>query len=92
MALIPGLEYDIFIRYRHNDNLDGTSAGSGQGWVTDFVQNLEKELRSTLKDSLTIYFDLKYDQRAFFRVRGYQTHGLEYLSVHSSFDPLRDHP
>jgi hypothetical protein len=49
MATVPGFEYDIFISYRHNDNLDG--------WVTDFVQNLEKELRSTLKDSLTIYFD-----------------------------------
>jgi adenylate cyclase len=48
-SLVPGFEYDIFISYRHNDNLDG--------WVTDFVQNLEKELRSTLKDSLSIYFD-----------------------------------
>ncbi len=48
-SLLPGLEYDIFISYRHNDNLDG--------WVTDFVQNLEKELRSTLKDTVTIYFD-----------------------------------
>lgn len=48
-SVIQGNEYDIFISYRHNDNLDG--------WVTDFVQNLEKELRSTLKDSLTIYFD-----------------------------------
>ena len=48
-SLIQGYEYDIFISYRHNDNLDG--------WVTDFVQNLEKELRSTLKDTLTIYFD-----------------------------------
>ncbi len=49
MAVLPGFEYDIFISYRHNDNLDG--------WVTDFVQNLEKELRSTLKDSVTTYFD-----------------------------------
>ena len=48
-SLTPGYEYDIFISYRHNDNLDS--------WVTDFVQALEKELRSTLKDSLTIYFD-----------------------------------
>jgi TolB-like protein len=48
-SLIPGYEYDIFISYRHNDNLDG--------WVTDFVQNLEKELRSTIKEPLTIYFD-----------------------------------
>ena len=48
-SLTPGYEYDIFISYRHNDNLDS--------WVTDFVQALENELRSTLKDSLTIYFD-----------------------------------
>jgi TolB-like protein/Flp pilus assembly protein TadD len=49
MSVVPGFEYDIFISYRHNDNLDG--------WVTDFVRDLDRELRSTLKDSLTIYFD-----------------------------------
>ncbi len=48
-SLVSGYEYDIFISYRHNDNLDG--------WVSDFVQNLDKELQSTLKDALTIYFD-----------------------------------
>ena len=48
-SLIPGYEYDIFISYRHNDNLDG--------WVSDFVLNLEKELKGTLKDSVSIYFD-----------------------------------
>ena len=48
-SLLPGFEYDIFISYRHNDNLDG--------WVTAFVDSLEKELKGTLKDSLTIYFD-----------------------------------
>lgn len=48
-SIVPSFECDIFISYRHNDNLDG--------WVTDFVQNLEKELRSTLKDTITIYFD-----------------------------------
>jgi TolB-like protein len=48
-SLIPTFEYDIFISYRHNDNLDG--------WVTDFVQNLEKELRGTIKEPLSIYFD-----------------------------------
>ncbi|MFN7601707.1 MAG: hypothetical protein ACK5R0_09960, partial [Bacteroidota bacterium] len=49
MALLPKFEYDIFISYRHNDNLDG--------WVSDFVLNLEKELKATLKDNLSIYFD-----------------------------------
>ncbi|HQQ96942.1 MAG TPA: hypothetical protein PLX35_06740 [Cyclobacteriaceae bacterium] len=48
-SLLPGYEYDIFISYRHNDNLDG--------WVSEFVLQLEKELRSTVKDQLSIYFD-----------------------------------
>ena len=48
-SIVPDFEYDIFISYRHNDNLDG--------WVTDFVLDLEKELKSTLKDSLFVYFD-----------------------------------
>lgn len=49
MSIVPDFEYDIFVSYRHNDNLDG--------WVTNFVQNLEKELKATLKEPLTIYFD-----------------------------------
>lgn len=48
-SLVPGFEYDVFISYRHNDNLDG--------WVTTFVHNLEKELKATLKDPVSIYFD-----------------------------------
>jgi hypothetical protein len=48
-AIIQGFEYDIFISYRHNDNLEG--------WVTDFVQNLERELKAMVKEPLTIYFD-----------------------------------
>ena len=48
-SLLPDYQYDIFISYRHNDNLDG--------WVTNFVESLEKELRGTIKESLTIYFD-----------------------------------
>jgi hypothetical protein len=32
-SLIPTFEYNIFTTYRHIDNLDG--------WVTDFVLNLE---------------------------------------------------
>ena len=48
-SLTPNFEYDIFISYRHNDNLDG--------WVTEFVQNIVKELKGTFKDSVTIYFD-----------------------------------
>ena len=55
-SLIPTFEYDtclsgrqVFISYRHKDNLDG--------WVTEFEQNLEKELCGTLKEPLSIYFD-----------------------------------
>jgi TolB-like protein/Tfp pilus assembly protein PilF len=48
-SIISGYEYDIFISYRHNDNLDG--------WVSDFVQNLENELRRTIKVPISIYFD-----------------------------------
>jgi TolB-like protein len=48
-SLIDGFEYDIFISYRHNDNRSG--------WVSDFVEALKEELGSTIKESLTIYFD-----------------------------------
>ncbi len=55
-SLLPGYGYDIFISYRHNDNLPDRQAGL-DGWVTDFVQNMEKELKGTLKDPVNIYFD-----------------------------------
>ncbi|HWA35845.1 MAG TPA: hypothetical protein VG737_17000 [Cyclobacteriaceae bacterium] len=49
-SIIPGFEYDIFISYRHNDNRSG--------WVTEFVNALQEELAATIKDPLTIYFDM----------------------------------
>src|SRR5688572_8534412 len=49
-SLLPGFEYDIFISYRQNDN-------KYDGWVTEFVNNLNKELEATLKDKVTVYFD-----------------------------------
>ena len=49
-SLIPGFEYDIFISYRQKDN-------KYDGWVTDFVSNLKKELEATFKDDVSIYFD-----------------------------------
>ena len=55
-SIFPGFEYDIFISYRHNDDLPTGQAGL-DGWVTNFVESLEKELRGTLKETLTIYFD-----------------------------------
>ncbi len=49
-SILPDFEYDIFISYRQNDN-------KYDGWVTEFVNNLNKELEATLKDKLNIYFD-----------------------------------
>ena len=49
-SLIPGYEYDIFISYRQNDN-------KYDGWVTEFINNLNKELEATIKDKITVYFD-----------------------------------
>lgn len=50
-SLIPGFEYDIFISYRQKDN-------KYDGWVTQFFENLKKELEATFKDEITIYFDI----------------------------------
>jgi TolB-like protein/Tfp pilus assembly protein PilF len=49
-ALISGFEYDIFISYRQKDN-------KYDGWVTEFVTNLKKELEATFKEDISIYFD-----------------------------------
>ena len=49
-SLVPGFEYDIFISYRQKDN-------KYDGWVTDFVSNLKKELEATFKEDVSIYFD-----------------------------------
>jgi tetratricopeptide (TPR) repeat protein len=50
-SLIPGFEYDIFISYRQKDN-------KYDGWVTEFVENLKKELEATLKEEVSVYFDI----------------------------------
>jgi TolB-like protein/Tfp pilus assembly protein PilF len=50
-SLIPGFEYDIFISYRQKDN-------KGDRWVSDFVEALKTELESTLKDEISVYFDI----------------------------------
>lgn len=49
-SLIEGFENDIFISYRQNDN-------HYDGWVTDFVANLKKELKATFKEEINVYFD-----------------------------------
>ena len=63
-SIVTGYEYDIFISYRHKDNRSASgSSGSDQGaqvsngWVTDFVEDLSKELESTFKEDVSIYFD-----------------------------------
>jgi len=59
-SLIPGYEYDIFISYRHKDNLPShghSRQANSDGWVTEFVSNLRKELEATFKDDVSIYFD-----------------------------------
>ena len=50
-SLIPGYEYDIFISYRQKDN-------KYDGWVTEFVDNLKKELEATFKEDISLYFDI----------------------------------
>jgi len=48
-SIIPGYEYDIFISYRQNDNQEG--------WVTEFINSLQREIKSIFKENISIYFD-----------------------------------
>jgi len=50
-SLIPGYNYDIFISYRQKDN-------KYDGWVTEFVDNLQRELEATFKEEISVYFDI----------------------------------
>ena len=50
-SLIPGYEYDVFISYRQKDN-------KYDGWVTEFVENLKKELEAAFKEDISVYFDI----------------------------------
>jgi len=49
-SIIEGYNYDIFISYRQKDN-------KYDGWVTEFVDNLNKELEATFKEEISVYFD-----------------------------------
>ncbi len=49
-GIVEGYNYDIFISYRQKDNRQ-------DGWVTEFVDNLRKELEATFKEEITLYFD-----------------------------------
>ena len=50
-SLVQGFEYDIFISYRQKDN-------KYDGWVSEFVDNLKKELEATFKEEISVYFDI----------------------------------
>jgi len=50
-SIVPGYEYDIFISYRQKDN-------RGDRWVSEFVNALKIELESTVKEDISIYFDI----------------------------------
>ncbi len=50
-SIVPGYEYDIFISYRQKDN-------KYDGWVTEFVENLKRELEATFKEEVGVYFDI----------------------------------
>jgi tetratricopeptide (TPR) repeat protein len=54
-SIITGFDYDIFISYRQKDN-------KYDGWVTEFVSNLKKELEAAFKEDISVYFDMNpYD-------------------------------
>ena len=44
-SIIEGYTYDVFISYRRNDN-------KYDSWVTEFVENLTKELEATIKEKI----------------------------------------
>jgi len=48
-SILPNYEYDIFISYRQNDNQEG--------WVTEFINSLNREIKSAFKEDISIYFD-----------------------------------
>ena len=50
-SLIPEYNYDIFISYRQKDN-------KYDGWITEFVGNLRRELEATFKEEISLYFDI----------------------------------
>ena len=50
-SIIEGYNYDIFISYRQKDN-------KYDGWVTEFVDHLKKELEATFKEEISVYFDI----------------------------------
>jgi hypothetical protein len=56
MAIVPGLEYDLFVSYAHADNFAGEDR---EGWITSFVNRLKATLGQRLGAArdLTIFCD-----------------------------------
>lgn len=55
-SVIPDFDYDIYISYRSNDN-------KYDGWISEFVEKLNQELSATLKDKLSIFFDINPEDK-----------------------------
>jgi tetratricopeptide (TPR) repeat protein len=49
-SIIEGYNYDIFISYRQKDN-------KYDGWVTEFVDYLRRDIEAAFKEDISIYFD-----------------------------------
>ncbi|HEX6892373.1 MAG TPA: tetratricopeptide repeat protein [Chryseolinea sp.] len=54
-SVVEGFTYDIFISYRLKDNK--VPDKDSNGWVSKFVSRLEKEIQTTIKEDISIYFD-----------------------------------
>jgi hypothetical protein len=54
-SVIEGYTYDIFISYRQKDNI--VPDKDSNGWVSEFVSRLKKEIQTTIKEDISIYFD-----------------------------------
>jgi|SRR5215471_228394 len=56
MAFVKNFQHDVFISYAHADDIPDAS---GQGWVSQFVAQLERALKQRLAgtEALRIFFD-----------------------------------
>ena len=54
-SVIEGCTYDIFISYRQKDNI--VPDKDSNGWVSEFVSRLKKEIQTTIKEDISVYFD-----------------------------------
>ena len=73
-SIIPDYDCDIHISYRFNDN-------KYDGWVSEFVEKLNQELGATLKDKLSIFFDVNPEDKreVFQQPDGSYSHNIKSL-------------